>query len=158
MSKHWARRKGIGGKGRTPPKRFRLARRLIPRSSKSQLSHPASRKAGSRVPDPGTRSGTKNRAGGIRTHGLHVPNVALYQAEPQPVEKKRRLGARCHEVNRDFRFGSIKIEALHKNPVSLQTGCSVDVAFLNHQSPLTQLPPVRVVNLASETNKNDALG
>jgi hypothetical protein len=25
------------------------------------------------------------RAGGIRTHGLHVPNVALYQAEPQPV-------------------------------------------------------------------------
>ena len=27
----------------------------------------------------------QNRAGGIRTHGLHVPNVALYQAEPQPV-------------------------------------------------------------------------
>jgi hypothetical protein len=26
-----------------------------------------------------------NRAGGIRTHGLYVPNVALYQAEPQPV-------------------------------------------------------------------------
>ena len=26
-----------------------------------------------------------DRAGGIRTHGLHVPNVALYQAEPQPV-------------------------------------------------------------------------
>src|ERR1700733_3393826 len=25
------------------------------------------------------------RAGGIRTHGLYVPNVALYQAEPQPV-------------------------------------------------------------------------
>ena len=107
---------------------------------------------------PSGESGTKNRAGGIRTHGLHVPNVALYQAEPQPVEKKRRLGARRHEVNRDFQFASIKIEALHKNPVSLQTGCPVDVAFLNHQSPLTQLPPVRVVNLASETNKNDALG
>jgi hypothetical protein len=79
----------------------------------------------------------KNRAGGIRTHGLHVPNVALYQAEPQPAEKKRRLGACRHEVNRDFQFGSIKIEALHKNRVSLQTGCSVDVAFLNHQSLLT---------------------
>ncbi len=26
-----------------------------------------------------------NRAGGIRTRGLFVPNEALYQAEPQPV-------------------------------------------------------------------------
>jgi hypothetical protein len=32
---------------------------------------------------------TKYRAGGIRTHGLHVPNVALYQAEPQPVMNGR---------------------------------------------------------------------
>ena len=72
------------------------------------------------------------RAGGIRTHGLHVPNVALYQAEPQPAEKKRRLGARRHEVNRDFRFGSIKTQVLHKKTVSSQTVCSVDVAFLNH--------------------------
>ena len=41
----------------------------------------------------------KNRAGGIRTHGLHVPNVALYQAEPQPVKKKRRLDRPKREVN-----------------------------------------------------------
>jgi hypothetical protein len=32
------------------------------------------------------------RAGGIRTHGLHVPNVALYQAEPQPVMNGRTEG------------------------------------------------------------------
>jgi hypothetical protein len=44
----------------------------------------------------------KNRAGGIRTHGLHVPNVALYQAEPQPVEKKRRLDRPKGEVNLGF--------------------------------------------------------
>src|ERR1700677_514144 len=31
------------------------------------------------------RERKNNRAGGIRTHGLYVPNVALYQAEPQPV-------------------------------------------------------------------------
>jgi hypothetical protein len=30
-----------------------------------------------------------DRAGGIRTHGLYVPNVALYQAEPQPVVNGR---------------------------------------------------------------------
>jgi hypothetical protein len=35
-----------------------------------------------KIPRLQDRSG---RAGGIRTHGLHVPNVALYQAEPQPV-------------------------------------------------------------------------
>ena len=40
-----------------------------------------------------------NRAGGIRTHGLHVPNVALYQAEPQPVEKKRRVDLPKGAVN-----------------------------------------------------------
>ena len=44
----------------------------------------------------------KNRAGGIRTHGLHVPNVALYQAEPQPVKKKRRLDRPTGEVNLGF--------------------------------------------------------
>jgi hypothetical protein len=44
----------------------------------------------------------KNRAGGIRTHGLHVPNVALYQAEPQPVKKKRRLDRPKGEVNLGF--------------------------------------------------------
>jgi hypothetical protein len=44
-----------------------------------------------------------NRAGGIRTHGLHVPNVALYQAEPQPVKKKRRLDAGERGVNRRLR-------------------------------------------------------
>ena len=42
------------------------------------------------------------RAGGIRTHGLHVPNVALYQAEPQPVKKKRRLDRPKGEVNLGF--------------------------------------------------------
>jgi hypothetical protein len=46
--------------------------------------------------------GVGNRAGGIRTHGLHVPNVALYQAEPQPVKKKRRLERPTGEVNRGF--------------------------------------------------------
>jgi hypothetical protein len=48
------------------------------------------------------KSGVMNRAGGIRTHGLHVPNVALYQAEPQPVKKKRRLDAGERGVNRRF--------------------------------------------------------
>src|ERR1700683_1994620 len=117
-----------------PPKRSWLARRLIRRSSKRQLSHRASREAGSLTEfrTLGARSCAKNRAGGIRTHGLHVPNVALYQAEPQLAEKKRRLGARRHEVNRDFRFGSIKTQVLHKKTVSSQTVCSVDVAFLNH--------------------------
>jgi hypothetical protein len=36
-----------------------------------------------KLPVPGSRCG---RAGGIRTRGLFVPNEALYQAEPQPVE------------------------------------------------------------------------
>ena len=47
-------------------------------------------------------TGAVNRAGGIRTHGLHVPNVALYQAEPQPVKKKRRLDRPKGEVNLGF--------------------------------------------------------
>jgi hypothetical protein len=46
---------------------------------------------------------TSNRAGGIRTHGLHVPNVALYQAEPQPVMTGgRRLYLDRIGVNRSF--------------------------------------------------------
>ena len=50
---------------------------------------------------PPEQSGVMNRAGGIRTHGLHVSrNVALYQAEPQPVKKKRRLDAGERGVNR----------------------------------------------------------
>ena len=32
----------------------------------------------------------QSRAGGIRTHGLCVPNAALYQAEPQPVAHPHR--------------------------------------------------------------------
>jgi hypothetical protein len=52
------------------------------------------------IASPGAKSGVKYRAGGIRTHGLHVPNVALYQAEPQPVKKKRRLDRPNGEVNR----------------------------------------------------------
>jgi hypothetical protein len=31
-----------------------------------------------------------NRAGGIRTRGLFVPNEALYQAEPQPAIEESR--------------------------------------------------------------------
>jgi hypothetical protein len=33
----------------------------------------------------------ENRAGGIRTHDLCVPNAALYQAEPQPDVNKDLL-------------------------------------------------------------------
>src|SRR5260221_5646382 len=48
------------------------------------------------------KSSVMNRAGGIRTHGLHVPNVALYQAEPQPVEKNGRLDPHAVPVNIGF--------------------------------------------------------
>ncbi len=35
----------------------------------------------------------------IRTSGLHVPNVALYQTEPHPEESTSRAG-----VEKDFTF------------------------------------------------------
>jgi hypothetical protein len=72
------------------------------------------------IPRLQDRSG---RAGGIRTHGLHVPNVALYQAEPQPVingsteviarwerkqplifSKEKRKGIFNHRFHRFHRF------------------------------------------------------
>ena len=51
-----------------------------------------------------TSSQKRGRAGGIRTRGLFVPNEALYQAEPQPVNQVR-------EIRRALRGGQRKRSA-----------------------------------------------
>jgi hypothetical protein len=50
------------------------------------------------------------RAGGIRTHGLHVPNVALYQAEPQPVVNGRTEVISPSERKQLLIFTSARLE------------------------------------------------
>lgn len=69
-----------------------MVRRLAPAASYA-LSTPGESNPGNthrrQAGDiPGGEPSVENhlsRVGGIRTHGLFVPNEALYQAEPQPV-------------------------------------------------------------------------
>src|ERR1700759_4337206 len=53
--------------------------------SSSSVFGAKNQNARSIVAQPEMANDPNYRAGGIRTHGLYVPNVALYQAEPQPV-------------------------------------------------------------------------
>ena len=40
----------------------------------------------------------EGRGGGIRTHGLFVPNEARYQAAPHPVAIPQSLARKAHQA------------------------------------------------------------